>query len=155
MHIIIVGCGRWGSELAKLLSREKHDVVVIDKNPKSFSRLGPDFNGLTVTGVGFDVETLEKAGIEKADVLASVTNGDNSNIMIAQIAQKIYKVPKVLVRIFDPARAYLYRKFGLDTICSTTIGANLVKNIILEKEGPVDFPVGKDIISVEFKKGGK
>ena len=153
MHIIIVGCGRWGSELAQLLAHEGHNVVVIDKNPKSFSRLGADFNGLTIAGIGFDPDVLKKAGIEKADVLAAVTNGDNSNIMIAQIAKKIYKVPKVVVRIFDPARAHIYQQFGLDTICSTTIGANLVKNIILEKETAVEFPIGKDMISIKFKKG--
>ncbi len=99
MYVVIVGCGRVGSELAKLLSQEGHNVVVIDKEQRSFARLGHAFNGITLTGNGFDVELLKEAGIEKTDAFCAVTNGDNTNIMAAQVAKKIFKVPKVIARI--------------------------------------------------------
>ncbi len=132
MHIIIVGCGRVGSQLAQMLAAEGHDIVIIDKNPKAFKRLGSAFNGVTITGVGFDPDVLKRAGIEKADAVCAVTNGDNTNIMVGQIAKRIHNVPKVIARIYDPERAHIYKNFGLDTICTTTIGANLIKNKILK-----------------------
>ena len=94
MHVIIVGCGRVGSQLAQILSTEGHNVVIIDKKAESFKRLGTDFNGIAITGIGFDPDILKRAGIERADALAAVTNGDNSNIMVSQIAKKIYNVPR-------------------------------------------------------------
>jgi len=96
MYVIIVGCGRVGSELAKILSSEGHNVVVIDRNPESFRRLGQSFNGLTLVGSGFDTELLRSAGISQADAFCAVTNGDNTNLISAQVAKKIFKVPKVL-----------------------------------------------------------
>jgi len=135
MHIIIVGCGRVGSQLATMLSSEGHDVVIIDKSAKSFKRLGSAFNGITITGIGFDADILKRAGVERADAVAAVTNGDNSNIMIGQIAKRMYNVPKVIARMYDPGRAVIYKKFGLDTICMTTIGANLIKGKLLGKGG--------------------
>ncbi|MFA5338299.1 MAG: NAD-binding protein [Candidatus Omnitrophota bacterium] len=98
MYVIIVGCGRVGSELAKLLSNEGHDVVVIDKSPSSFDRLGGTFNGITLVGNGFDQDLLKSAGIEKADAFCTVTNGDNTNLISAQVAKKIFNVPKVIAR---------------------------------------------------------
>ena len=89
MHVIIVGCGRVGSQLAQILSQEGHNVVIIDKKSSAFKRLGTDFNGITIVGVGFDPEILRRAGIERAEALAAVTNGDNSNIMVSEIAKKI------------------------------------------------------------------
>src|SRR5512137_670918 len=106
MFTIIVGCGRVGSELAKLLSSEGHDVVIIDKNESSFSRLGATFNGMVLVGNGFDLELLKRAGIEKADAFCAVTNGDNTNLVSAQVAKKIFSVPKVFARVYDPQRAH-------------------------------------------------
>jgi len=130
MQIVIMGCGRVGSQLANLLSLESHKVTVIDNNPKAFSRLGKSFKGNTVTGFGFDKEILEKAGIEHADAFASVTQGDNRNIISALIAKREYRVPIVVARIYDPLRALAYKKLGITTISPTTWGANKIKGII-------------------------
>ena len=114
MYVIIVGCGRVGAELAKLLVNEGHNVVVVDKSPASFDRLGGAFNGLTLVGNGFDLDLLKQAGIENADAFCSVTNGDNTNLISAQVAKKIFKVPKVIARVYDPQRAHIYAALGLD-----------------------------------------
>src|SRR3989339_1496879 len=132
MYVIIVGCGRVGSELAKLLSSEGHNVVVIDKSPKSFDRLGRTFNGVTLVGNGFDVELLKSAGIAQADAFCSVTNGDNTNLVSAQVAKKIFKVPKVIARVYDPQRAHIYAALGLDIISGTILFAAMLRDKIIE-----------------------
>ncbi len=132
MYVIIVGCGRVGSELAKLLSTEGHNVVVIDINPASFSRLGGTFNGLTLVGNGFDLELLKQAGIEKADAFCCLTNGDNTNLVSAQAAKKIFKVPKVIARVYDPQRAHIYHSLGLDVISGTILFAAVIRDKIIE-----------------------
>ncbi|MCX5703642.1 MAG: TrkA family potassium uptake protein [Candidatus Omnitrophica bacterium] len=132
MNIIIVGCGRVGSELAKLLSSEGHNVVVIDRSQASFERLGGTFNGLTIAGNGFDLKLLKQAGIEKADAFCAVTNGDNTNLISAQVAKKIFKVPKVLARVYDPQRAYIYISLGLDIISGTILFAAMLRDKIIE-----------------------
>lgn len=132
MHIIIVGCGRVGSQLAKLLSNEGHDVVVIDKNRDSFERLGSNFNGLTLVGNGFDLNLLKQAGIEKADAFCAVTNGDNTNLICAQVAKRIFKVPKAIARIYDPQRAHIYAALGLDIISGTILFASMLRDKIIE-----------------------
>jgi trk system potassium uptake protein TrkA len=143
MHIIIVGCGRVGARLAQLLAEEKHDVVVIDKKKEAFEKLGQSFNGLTIRGVGFDLETLEKAGIEKADVFLAVTNGDNSNIVSSQVAKKIFGVPRVIARVYDPQRARIYAHHGFEIISQTAIGAATIKNLVLGETLISHFPVGE------------
>ncbi len=132
MYVIIVGCGRVGSELAKLLSGEGHDVVVIDKNQSSFDRLGGTFNGLTLVGNGFDAALLKQAGIEKADAFCAVTNGDNTNLISAQVAKKMFKVPKVIARVYDPQRAHIYAALGLDIISGTILFAAMLRDKIIE-----------------------
>ncbi len=132
MYVIIVGCGRVGSELATLLQSEGHNVVVIDKNSKSLQRLGSTFNGIAVTGNGYDVELLKEAGIEKADAFCAVTNGDNTNIMSAQVAKKIFKVPKVIARVYDPKRADIYKRLGLDVISGTVLFAAMIRDKVIE-----------------------
>jgi len=151
MHIIIVGCGRVGAQLAQILSSEGHNIVIIDKKAKSFKRLGPDFNGITITGIGFDPEILKRAGIERADALAAVTNGDNSNIMVSQIAKKIYNVSRVITRIYDPLRADIYQSFGLTTIGTTTIVAQIFRSALLKESAKLEFPIGEDSGLVEYK----
>lgn len=132
MYVIIVGCGRVGSELAKLLSNEGHDVVVIDKSQSSFERLGGTFNGLTKVGNGFDLELLKQAGVEKADAFCAVTNGDNTNLISAQVAKKIFNVPKVFARVYDPQRAHIYAALGLDIMSGTILFAAMLRDKIIE-----------------------
>ncbi len=132
MYVIIVGCGRVGSELAKLLSAEGHNVVVIDKNSSAFERLGGTFNGLTLAGNGFSLNLLKQAGIEKADAFCAVTNGDNTNLVSAQAAKKIFNVPKVIARVYDPQRAHIYKALGLDIISGTILFAAMLRDKIIE-----------------------
>jgi trk system potassium uptake protein TrkA len=132
MYVIIVGCGRVGSELAKLLAGEGHNVVIVDKNRVSFERLGGTFNGLTVVGNGYDPGLLKKAGIEKADAFCAVTNGDNTNLVSAQVAKKIFNVPKVIARVYDPQRAHIYSALGLDIISGTILFAAMLRDKIIE-----------------------
>lgn len=121
MYIIIAGCSKVGAILVKKLSEEGHDVVVIDRNPNNFEKLGSGSNCMTITGVPIDEDVLKEAGIEKADALAAVTDDDNTNIMIAQIARQLYRVPKVLVETDDPERQRVLTIMGLQIICPTTL----------------------------------
>jgi len=132
MFTIIVGCGRVGSELAKLLSSEGHNVVIIDKNRQSFDRLGNTFNGLVLLGDGFSLELLKQAGVERADAFCAVTNGDNTNLVCAQVAKKIFKVPKVIARVYDPQRAHIYTALGMDIISGTILFAAMLRDKIVE-----------------------
>jgi trk system potassium uptake protein TrkA len=118
VHIVIMGCGRVGSSLALELDRLGHSVAVIDKNIESFRRLGPTFAGITVTGVGFDRDTLRKAGIERAHAFAAVSSGDNSNILAARVARETHGVDKVVARIYDPKRAEIYERLGIPTVAT-------------------------------------
>jgi len=162
MYVIIVGCGRVGSELAKLLSGEGHDVVVIDKSSASFDRLGATFNGLTLTGNGFDLELLKQSGIRKADAFCAVTNGDNTNLISAQVAKKIFSVPKVIARVYDPQRAHIYAALGLDIISGTMLFAAMLRDKIIESRfssylietkelGIIELEVRKDLIGKSIK----
>ncbi len=132
MYIVIMGCGRVGSELAKLLAEENNNVVVIDRNSNSFRRLGSSFNGVTIVGNGLETDLLKEAGIEKSDAFAAVTNGDNTNIMAAQIARKMFKVPKVIARVYDPQRAQIYTGLGLDIISGTVLLSSMIRDKIVE-----------------------
>lgn len=155
MYVIIVGCGRVGSELAKLLSNEGHNVVVIDKAQGSFDRLGGAFNGLTMVGNGFDLELLKQVGIEKADAFCAVTNGDNTNLISAQVAKKIFAVPKVIARVYDPQRAHIYAALGLDIISGTVLFAAMLRDKIIESRFSSYLIETKDlgVIEIEVKAG--
>lgn len=118
MHVIVVGCGRVGSALARQLIDDGHSVAVIDKFASELERLGPDFGGQTVVGIGFDRDRLIQAGIERADALAAVTSGDNSNVLIARVARETFGVERVVARIYDPARASVYQRLGLTTVAT-------------------------------------
>jgi len=150
MYVIIVGCGRVGSELAKLLSQEGHNVVVIDRSQSSFDRLGGTFNGLTMTGNGFDLGLLKQVGIEKADAFCAVTNGDNTNLICAQVAKKIFKVPKVLARVYDPQRAHIYTALGLDILSGTILFAALLRDKIIESRFSSYLIESKDLGVIEI-----
>lgn len=134
MYVIILGCGRVGSELAKLLASEGHNVVVIDRNPASFDRLGRTFNGITLVGNGFDIESLKTAGVAQAHAFCAVTNGDNTNLVAAQVAKKIFNVPKVIVRVYDPSRANIYKALGLDVISGTILFAAMIRDKVVESK---------------------
>ncbi|MSY81840.1 MAG: TrkA family potassium uptake protein [Actinobacteria bacterium] len=118
MHIVIMGCGRVGSGLAIELEAAGHSVSIIDQSREAFRRLGADFQGRTVIGVGFDRDTLLEAGIESADAFAAVSNGDNSNILAARVARETYGVENVVARIYDPARAEIYQRLGIPTVAT-------------------------------------
>ena len=128
MRVVIMGCGRVGSLLAAQLHREGHEVGIIDMSQKSFQRLPDDFRGLAVIGTGIDEDVLRAAGIEGADAFVAVTEGDNRNIMAAQVAREIFGVPEVVARIYDPGREAIYRELGLDTICPTTVVCSLIQD---------------------------
>ncbi|MFC1631000.1 potassium channel family protein [Candidatus Omnitrophota bacterium] len=132
MYIIIVGCGRVGSELAQLLADAGHNVVVIDKDAEAFKRLGTAFNGLTLTGNGFDVDLLKEAGAEGANVFCTVTDNDNVNIMSGQVAKKIFHIAKVITRVNDSQYAHIYHKLDIDVVNSTTLLTSMIRNKIVE-----------------------
>ena len=113
-----MGCGRVGSTLAREFQNLGHSVAVIDQDREAFRRLGADFNGLTVAGIGFDRDTLLEAGIERADAFAAVSDGDNSNILAARVARETYGVKNVVARIYDPGRAEIYQRLGIPTVAT-------------------------------------
>ncbi|MBI4670551.1 MAG: TrkA family potassium uptake protein [Chloroflexi bacterium] len=130
MKIIILGCGRVGTHLAQNMDAAGHDVTVIDRNRESFARLGSNYGGKMILGTGIDEDVLRKAGIEDADAFIAVTNGDNTNAMAAQIAQHVFYVPRVVARLYDPIRQETYRLLGLDTVCSTVMGAERIREMV-------------------------
>ncbi len=140
MKVLIVGCGRVGSRLAQELDDEGHDVTIVDNNPGAFSRFasrgvfGESFRGSFVVGDGTEADLLRRAGIEQADCFIAVTQGDNRNIMAAQIAKNVFHVSKVVCRIYDPIRDAVYRKLGLSVFCPTTEGAATVQRMIKDVE---------------------
>lgn len=130
MRIVILGCGRVGAYLARMLAAEGHQVTVIDRNSAAFARLGSDFAGDLVVGTGIDEDVLRRAGIEQAEAFVAVTNGDNTNVMAAQLARDVFGVPRVICRVYDPLREEIYRGLGLETICPTLWGATRIKEIL-------------------------
>ena len=119
MKVIIVGCGRVGAHTAAALAREGHEVVVIDKDETSFHLLPRNFSGRTVVGYAFERAVLEEAGITEADALVAATAGDNTDAVTARVAKEVYRVPDVISRIYDPQRAEIYRRYGVQTFAPT------------------------------------
>jgi trk system potassium uptake protein TrkA len=133
VHIVIMGCGRVGSSLALQLVRREQSVAIIDQDPHAFRRLGDDFAGKTVKGVGFDRETLIEAGVEDADAFAAVSSGDNSNIIAARVARETFNVSRVVARIYDPKRAEVYERLGIPTVATVPWTASrLLKSVLGE-----------------------
>ncbi|MGH3600644.1 MAG: potassium channel family protein, partial [Pseudonocardiaceae bacterium] len=118
MHVVIMGCGRVGAALAMALERLGHDLSVIDQNPQAFRRLGADFHGQQIRGIGFDRQVLTEAGTERAGAFAAVSNGDNSNIIAARVARETFGVNHVVARIYDPKRAAVYERLGIPTVAT-------------------------------------
>jgi len=131
MHIVIMGCGRVGSSLARALERRGHSVAVIDIVQDAFRRLGPDFQGKTVKGVGFDRQVLIRAGIEKADGFAAVSSGDNSNILAARVVRETFEVTNVVARIYDQGRAEVYERLGIPSVATVRWAADMVLRRLL------------------------
>jgi trk system potassium uptake protein TrkA len=145
MKYLIVGCGRVGATLAKLLAAESHDVTVVDENPSAFKRLGNNFNGRVEVGTGIDYDVLKRAGADTADGFVAVTDGDNRNVMAALIAQRMFGIKKIVARIYDPPRGQLYRELGIETVCPTTMGAKIVRDKLMHMpfESTPSFDFGK------------
>ena len=148
MKIIIMGCGRVGEQAARLMVGEGHQVTVIDQDANALDRLGPDFKGNKVQGVGFDRLVLESAGIEQADAFAATSSSDNANIIAARIARNVFHVPHVIARLYDPRRAEIYRRLGLVTISSTTWGAERICELIMHAELDPVFTFGSGEVSL-------
>ncbi len=145
MHVVVVGCGRVGSELALTLEELGHSIAVVDRSERAFRRLHPGFAGKTITGVGFDRDTLIEAGIEEAGAFAAVTYGDNSNVLCARIAHETYEVPNVVARIKDPRRALIYQRLGIATVATVAWTTDQMMRRLLPSENPHEWvdPSGK------------
>jgi trk system potassium uptake protein len=150
MNVIVVGCGRVGSQLAGLLSVEGHNVTVVDKDDNAFRRLGTTFNGVTVRGLGFDEDVLAEAGIHECDSFAAVTDLDNTNLMAAEVARKIFGVKHVVARLYNPVRERTYQQLGLDYVCGTTLVAENLLDKIKSGHGHHISALG-DVEIIEFK----
>jgi trk/ktr system potassium uptake protein len=131
MRVVIMGCGRVGARVAGLLDHSGNEISVIDTDSRSFRRLPAGFGGETVIGTGIDEDVLRKAGIEDAEAFIAVTNGDNRNIMAAQVARLVFEVPQVICRIYDPVREDTYRRLGLTTVCPTTTISAIVLDHVM------------------------
>ncbi len=139
MHVVIVGCGRVGSSLARDLTGDGHTVAIIDRRAESFNRLGPDFVGQTVQGIGFDRDRLTEAGIEEAGALAAVTSGDNSNILVARVARENFGVEQVVARIYDPRRAVIYQRLGIMTVATVAWTTDQVLRRLIPDARPAEW----------------
>ena len=129
-YTVIIGCGRLGANLANALSEEGENVLILDKEKDSFRKLSSSFGGLAVEGDGTELDTLKAADVQRADTVIAVTNNDNINIMIAQIAKECFSVKKVISRLFDPERECVYQELGIDTICPAVLSANEIDKIL-------------------------
>lgn len=139
MHAVVVGCGRVGSSVATALAEAGHSVSIIDKDARSFQRLPGHFRGRRVQGLGFDRDRLAEAGIAQAGAVAAVTNGDNSNIVVARVAKEVYGIPQVVARIYDPRRAVIYERLGITTVATVTWSTDRVLRRLLPEASPVEW----------------
>jgi trk system potassium uptake protein len=139
VHVVIMGCGRVGSTLARSLEHRNHTVSVIDNNADAFRRLGPTFSGSKVLGIGFDQTVLREAGIAEADAFAAVSSGDNSNIIAARVARETFGIRQVVARIYDPGRAEVYQRLGITTVATVKWTADQVLRRLLPAGAEPDF----------------
>jgi trk system potassium uptake protein TrkA len=141
VHVIIAGSGRVGSDLATNLEARNHSVAVVDKNGRAFERLKPNFAGKKILGWVFDREVLEEAGIRDASAFAAVTSGDNSNIVAARVAKEFYRIPYVVARIYDPRRAQIYQRLGIQTVATVRWTTDQILRGLLPDDEPVEYTV--------------
>lgn len=139
MHVVVVGCGRVGSELAGALERQNHTVAIIDKRKDAFRRLPKGFSGYRIVGFGFDRDTLEEAGVRDAAAMAAVTSGDNSNIMAARVARETFEVEHVVARIYDPRRAMIYQRLGIPTVATVAWTTDQVLRRLVPGDAVADW----------------
>lgn len=142
MKAVIMGCGRVGARVASLLDHTGNDVTVIDVDSRAFQRLPATFGGDTIIGTGIDEDVLRRAGIEDADAFIAVSNGDNRNIMAAQVARLVFNVPEVVCRIYDPVREDTYRRLGLTTVCPTTTISAMILDSVMRASDDDEAPRG-------------
>ncbi len=149
VHFVIMGCGRVGASLARAIGRLGHDVAVIDQEASSFARLGPAFTGRTVTGIGFDRDTLQEAGIRDAFAFAAVSSGDNSNILAARVARETFGVAHVVARIYDPGRAEIYQRLGIPTVATVKWTSDQILRRLLPEGHVPEYsdPSGKIVLA--------
>jgi trk system potassium uptake protein TrkA len=133
-YIIVAGCSRFGANIASMLSLQGKDVVVLDNYSSSFRKLSPDYSGFTIVADATDIDELTRAGIEKADIVVAATNDDNTNIMIAQIASKIFNVPKVVSRLYDTEKEIVYQDFNIQIIYPSRLSMNEFEKLILTED---------------------
>ncbi|BBH64192.1 potassium transporter TrkA [Actinoplanes sp. OR16] len=148
MHVVIMGCGRLGSTLAQKLDAQGHQVAVIDQNADAFRRLGDNFGGVTVNGIGFDRDVLRAAGIERADAFAAVSSGDNSNIISARLARETFGVSRVVARIYDSRRAQVYERLGIATIATIRWAADRMYRFIAPDDHVEVFRDPTSVVSI-------
>lgn len=142
MKVIIAGCGRVGALLAARFEAEGHEIVVIDKNAAAFKRLPKNFRGTMLRGMVFDKDVLDRAGAARSDAFVAVTSGDNSNVVSATVARDIYRIPKVVARIFDPRRAEIYRRLGIPTVSSVSWATNEIMSLVMHPSLSRDVSLG-------------
>jgi trk system potassium uptake protein TrkA len=148
MNVIIMGCGRVGEQLSRMMADEGHRVVVIDQDPEALARLGPDFRGRVVRGVGFDRGVLLAAGIEQAEAFAATSASDNANIVAARIVRQVFGVPRVVARVHDPRRAEIYRRLGLVTISPSTWGARRIAELLSHADMAPLMTFGNGVVTL-------
>ena len=149
MKVIVMGCGRVGSQVSNLLAAKGHNVTVIDhRDADAGARLGPDFKGRIIHGLGFDRESLEQAGISQADAFIAASSSDNANIVAARIARNLFRVPRVVARMYDPRRAEIYQRLGLSTISGTQLGVRQIYDMVTHTDLDVIQKFGRGEVAV-------
>ncbi|MEV0897280.1 TrkA family potassium uptake protein [Actinoplanes sp. NPDC049802] len=148
MHVVIMGCGRLGSTLAQKLDAQGHQIAVIDRDADAFRRLGDNFGGVTVNGIGFDRDVLRAAGVERADAFAAVSSGDNSNIISARLARETFGVSRVVARIYDSRRAQVYERLGIPTIATIRWAADRMYRLLVPEERVEVFRDPTSVVSI-------
>ncbi len=147
MNILVVGCGKVGSNLAEVLAKQGHDVSIVDNDAERFDLLPSDFNGFTTAGVPIDTEVLKKAGIESCDAVCAVTPNDNVNIMVSELAREIFGIKKVFIRIYDPKREEVFYELGMQTVCPTNLTVSSICNALNDNCKNVNMNVGSRTIT--------
>ena len=147
MNILVVGCGKVGSNLAEVLARQGHDVSIIDNDVERFDLLPSDFNGFTTAGVPIDTEVLKKAGIESCDAVCAVTPNDNVNIMVSELAKEIFGIEKVFIRIYDPKREEVFYELGMQTVCPTNLTVSSICNALNDNCKNINMNIGSRTIT--------
>jgi trk system potassium uptake protein TrkA len=132
VFVVVLGCGRLGSHIATELSKARNNVIVVDRSKDAFDLLSSDFSGFQIIGDATEQEVLRNAKVDKADVVAAVTNNDNANLMVAQVAKEIFGVKRVLARVSDPLKGEIYEESGVRILCPTTVSAEIFESEILK-----------------------